>query len=319
MATVICLGISTASFAQFFGGRPDYWKNNRHSLGFGLGAANFLGELGGRDQVGSDFIYDLNLSETRPALQFLYRYQFASRFFAKAQLAFGYIGGNDALTEEIFRRNRNLHFRSSITELSIQGEFIVWDLTPKGRYNIRSQGAFKPPLHFYVSAGVGVTAFNPKANVDGQWYALRDMGTEGQGLPGGAEKYSLFTVVLPMGAGVRWELNRQWSIGLEIVHRITFTDYMDDVSTVYFDNDLIRDNYGEMAAFLADPSLGYYVDESGREIPLNSTFTGAQRGDPNDNDAYMTGSVTMYYKVAQKRFKKGRGRVTKRRHRHVIF
>lgn len=311
--------MSLPTYAQFFGGRPNYWKSNRHSLGFGAGAANFLGELGGRDQIGSDFIYDLNWSETRPMLQALYRYQVSSRLFAKTQLAFGYIGGNDALTEEMFRRNRNLHFRSSIVELTLQLEYVVWDFSPKRRYNLRPGGKRPTHAHIYASGGIGVARFNPKANFGGKWYPLRDMGTEGQGLEDGPDKYSLFTVVLPVGAGVRWELNPQWTLGLELVHRITFTDYMDDVSTVYYDNQKIEEAYGELAAYFANPTLGYYIDEAGREIPLNSTFTGAQRGDPSDDDSYMTATVNVYYKLAQKRFKRGRGRVTKRRQRRVIF
>jgi hypothetical protein len=132
------VGIFLAGSAQgqYFSGKTSYWKNKRHSIGFGIGIANFLGELGGRDQIGSDFVWDLEFSETRPALQINYRYQLGSRLFAKAQFAFGYVGGNDALTEEIFRRNRNLHFRSSIFELSIQGEFNILDFTPKKRYDV---------------------------------------------------------------------------------------------------------------------------------------------------------------------------------------
>ncbi len=126
-------------------------------------------------------------------------------------------------------------------------------------------------------------------------------------------------MILPLGIGYRYELDKKWTIGAELTHRITFTDYIDDVSTVYYDNDLIRQGQGELAAFFADPSLGFYVDENGREIPLNSTFTGAQRGDNNDNDAYFTFVVSAYYKLSKSRFGRGRGRVTKRRKRRAVF
>jgi hypothetical protein len=304
--------------AQYFSGQTSYWKSQRHSFGMGLGASFFLGELGGRDQIGTDFIYDLEISKTRPALQLMYRYQLGSRLYAKAQFAFAYIGGNDALTEEIFRRNRNLSFRSSIFEFSIQGEFDVIDFTPKNRYGKVKQGKLEGSA-LYISAGVGVTRFNPQANFEGSWYNLRDFGTEGQLQDGGPSQYSLYTVVIPLGIGYRLQINKEWTVGFEIAHRITFTDYMDDASTVYFDNQVIADNQGELAAFFADPSLGYYVDENGSRVPLNSTETGFQRGDPEDNDAYFFGMFTAYYKIPQKRFKRGRGRVTKRRRRRVVF
>jgi hypothetical protein len=93
---------------------------------------------------------------------------------------------------------------------------------------------------------------------------------------------------------------------------------MDDVSTVYYDNEIIRQNEGELAAYFADPSLGYYV-ENGVQFPLNSTETGMQRGDPSDNDSYFFAFVNAYYKITERRFKRGRGRITKRRQRRVIF
>ena len=315
---LLCFSTFSGVHAQYFSGQTSYWKSQRHSFSLGLGASFFLGELGGRDQIGTDFIYDLELSKTRPALQVNYRYQLGSRLYAKAQFAFAFIGGNDALTEEIFRRNRNLSFRSSIFEFSIQGEFDVIDFTPKNRYGkVKSRRLEGSAI--YISAGVGVTRFNPQGNFEGTWYDLRDFGTEGQLQEGGPTQYSLFTVVIPFGIGYRIELNKEWTVGFEVMHRVTFTDYMDDVSTVYFDNQAIADNQGELAALFADPSLGYYVDENGTRVPLNSTDTGMQRGDPEDNDAYFFGMFTATYKIAQKRFKRGRGRVTKRRRRRVVF
>src|SRR5690554_5008430 len=314
---ILIVSLSSNMSAQYFNGNNAFWKNQRHSFGFGIGAANFLGELGGRDQIGSRFIYDMEWSETKPALQANYRYQLGSRIFAKAQFAFALIGGNDALTNEIFRRNRNLHFRSTIYELSLQMEVDVVQFKSSSRYKVSAAGR-KHGSAIYLSMGVGGAHFNPKANFQGEWYALRKFGTEGQKQENGPGEYSLFTVVLPFGLGFRYELKREWTLGIELVHRITFTDYMDDVSTVYFDNDIIRETQGELAAHFADPSLGYYVDDRGQEIPLNSTFTGAQRGQPDENDAYFTLSLNAYYKI-QKSFKRGKGRVTKRRHRRAVF
>ncbi len=317
ISIILMIFLSSAASAQYFNGQNTFWKTQKQSIGFGLGVSNFLGELGGRNQVGSDFIYDLEWSQTRPALFINYRYQFATRLYAKAQFNYSIIGGNDALTEEIFRRNRNLSFRSSVFELTGQVEFEVVQFSNKTRYN-RVATARNHSSAFYLSAGLGGARFNPKGNFDGQWYALRPYGTEGQKQEGGPSQYSLFTVVIPLGIGFRYELNQEWTIGAELVHRITFTDYMDDVSTVYYDNDLIAQTQGELAAHFADPSLGYYVDESGNEIPLNSTFTGAQRGDPSDNDAYFTFTFNAYYKI-HSGYKRGKGRTIKRRRRRAVF
>ena len=313
---ILMVSLSSNVSAQQFT-NASYWKNQRHSFAFGIGAANFLGELGGRDQIGTRFIYDMEWSETKPALQANYRYQLGQRVFAKAQFAFALIGGNDALTNEMFRQNRNLHFRSTIYELSLQMEVDVVQFQNKSRYNLSSAGR-KNSSAIYLSLGLGATRFNPKANFQGEWYALRKFGTEGQKQEDGPSEYSLFTVVVPVGIGFRYELNREWTLGLELVHRVTFTDYMDDVSTVYFDNERIRETQGELASYFADPSLGYYVDERGQELPLNSTFTGAQRGQPKEDDAYFTLSLNAHYTIP-KSYKRGKGRVVKRRRRRAVF
>jgi len=306
------------SWGQYFSGQTSYWKSQRHSLGVSIGGSFFLGELGGRDQEGTNFVYDAELSETRPAFQLNYRYQLGSRVFSKAQFGLAFIGGNDALTQERFRRNRNLHFRSTILEFSLSAEIVVVDLTPNNKFGRvktnRLQGS-----SIYITAGVGIARFNPQGNFEGTWYDLRDFGTEGQLQEGGPALYSQYTVVLPFGLGYRLRLDQQWSIGFEVVHRTTFTDYLDDVSTDYFDNQIIETEQGELAAFFADPSLGFIVEENGDVVSVNNTTEGLQRGDPDDNDAYFFASITAYYKFAKKRFKQGRGRVTKRRRRRVVF
>ena len=47
--------------------------------GYGIGAANFLGELGGANQIGTHFVKDFEFSMTRPSAAIAYRYKFTSR------------------------------------------------------------------------------------------------------------------------------------------------------------------------------------------------------------------------------------------------
>jgi hypothetical protein len=118
-----------------------------------------------------------------------------------------------------------------------------------------------------------------------------------------------------MGAGVRKALNKQWSIGLELQYTLTFTDYVDDVSGVYFDNELILAERGPEAAFLADPSLGRGpIYDAG----FDPTAAGQQRGDPEDNDAYLFMKVQLQYKLVKYRSgsKKYRSRI---RRQKIVF
>ena len=109
--------------------------------------------------------------------------------------------------------------------------------------------------YVYFSVGVGVFWFNPKALYGGTWYELQKLGTEGQGLPNGAKKYSRISISIPMVIGVRFIVGKKMTIGLEYNFRKTFTDYIDDVSTTYYDNNLLKQSNGVVAAALADPKF----------------------------------------------------------------
>jgi hypothetical protein len=50
------------------------WKYYRQEISFGIGASNFLGELGGANQVGTNRLRDLEFSLTRPTVKVGYRY-----------------------------------------------------------------------------------------------------------------------------------------------------------------------------------------------------------------------------------------------------
>ena len=94
------------------------WKRQRVEYSFGLGASNFLGDLGGRNQQGTDFIMDFELKATRYAAALGYRYQIGKDWYVKANLMYVKVSGNDNLTEQPARARRQLSFKSNIVELS---------------------------------------------------------------------------------------------------------------------------------------------------------------------------------------------------------
>lgn len=281
--------------AQIFG-NSGAWQLNRTEFVIGFGATNFLGDLGGKDSQGSNFLSDLEISQTKPAFNLGLRY-FALRHFAiRGGVHYGMVSGDDKLTEEPYRKNRNLHFRSSIMEFSLLVEFHITETVLGGsQYNLAGvNGTDRNTIGAYLFAGFASFRFNPKAKFDGQWVELQPLGTEGQGLEPGTSPYSLTSTAIPVGFGVRLPLNKAFVLSSEMSYRLTTTDYLDDVSTVYYDNDAIRDARGEMAAYLADPSLGDVEGVFG-----NPTAPGQQRGDPEDNDAYLFITFNLNYKLNQ--------------------
>ncbi len=281
---------SVNSFSQgFFGSNA--WRNNRVELTGGLGASNFLGDLGGRDRVASKFYLDMELVKTRYVAQFTYLYYLQRTIAIRPSFHLARVSGDDALTQEYFRHHRNLNFKSNLYEFSVTGEYQFIKEKQGNRYGIKSPtgkklGVRAKGIGMYVTAGIGLTFFNPKRI--GSSASLRKMGTEGQGLPGGGKKYKPATIVIPFGIGFRKALGPNSGLKIEFSHRYTFTDYIDDVSTNYYDNDAIKAARGAAAAAAADPHI---IDG------LENTGAGLQRGDPKDKDSYMFLTISYFKRI----------------------
>jgi len=280
--TVFCF----SAHAQYFAKR-DSWKKERKEWVLGMGASNFLGDLGGLNKVGTHYSYaDLEFALTRPTASLGYRYRLNKRFASRTDFSFLLVGGNDKLTLEPYRNNRNLNFKSYIFEFATNIEFSLSFDRHGNRYHIKKTmlkryKAFSS--YYYLFVGVGGFYFNPKGEYGGNWYKLQPLSTEGQGLPGGAKKYKRVSISIPIGIGARFKLNKKWTVGIEYNFRKTFTDYIDDVSSVYYDKVLLEQHKGAIAVALADPSLGLIP---GATSP-NGDGTGAQRGNTRDKDSYM--------------------------------
>lgn len=262
---------------------------------YGLGFTNFLGELGGADQIGTNGLRDLELLMTRPAVHLGFRYRRNPIISYKFNLTYGRVAGRDSLTREEFRGNRNLSFRSPIIETSIQLEVSILQLkSTKSRYKLQGvRGRSGIDLNLYAFVGVGAFYFNPKGRLGGRWWALQPLGTEGQGIAASRERYSRVQACFPIGFGFRVPLSdKNWTIGFEYGMRITTTDYIDDVSTTYFSPTLIANQYGPVAAALSNRS-----DPFKEGFIPGSAATGEQRGDPTDRDSYMFGIITLTYRL----------------------
>ncbi|HHW58808.1 MAG: hypothetical protein WBL11_04845 [Bacteroidales bacterium] len=276
---------------------PQSWRINRHAIGLNLGVTNFLGDLGGGKSIGQPFIYDLDIQATRPLIGITYNYKIDKVNSLSTHLSFGYLRGDDAFTKNPIRNNRNLNFRSPIIELTEQYELILYN-SLKGRetkrYKLRGVKGWTN-YEIYAFVGIGLFWFNPQGKApDGKWHNLKPLCTEGQGLDPQRKPYHRLQFTIPYGVGFRYNTSREWSYGFAIAPRITFTDYIDDCSTTYFNNDIIRNMKGDLAAYFADPSKG---EVSGQTLP------GEQRGDPKDKDSYFFIYFTVNYSISALQYK----------------
>jgi hypothetical protein len=265
----------------------------RWDFGVGNGVANYLGDIGGKDKTRRDFIYDLKLQKTRNSHTLFARYKITPALSWKSSLTYMRIEGDDKLTTNPARNQRNLNFRNNLFEICENIEYYFYKSSNvSGRPGLRGSRK-KVDFRAYLFTGVGTVFHNPQAELNGSWVALRPLQTEGV-------KYSKFAFVIPYGVGLTYTINRNHRIGLEFEWRITTTDYLDDISTVYVDPATLG---SENARTLANRNPELWA---GSPAPSASANYGYQefnkktgnlnkRGDAGNNDTYMTVMLSYSY------------------------
>ena len=264
----------------------------RFEVGFNIGPSFFLGDLGGHSGKGKRFVKDLNLPLTQ-----LMTGVFATCYPNKGlgiRLAaqYGKLSGEDNIintkgNDELYRKQRNLDFRTNIAEA-----YLAVEVFPTVLLNI-NEPDFAPRILPYGVLGIGYLHFNPQgsvtsANGNKTWYYLRPLHTEGEGFAEYPERkmYSLSQVNIPMGVGLKYYISDRVNVSYEILLRKSFTDYIDDVSTTYVNPDLFKKYLSpEQAAEARQVSDKVFAIVS---PGLSRNSPGTQRGNPNQNDSYFT-------------------------------
>ncbi|HRS37962.1 MAG: DUF6089 family protein [Bacteroidota bacterium] len=241
-------------------------------MGIVIGGSNYKGELSNH-LFNTDFLHF--------AAGGFFRHNWDRHWAWKLAINYGKVSGDDAKSNDGFQLDRNLSFHSTILEVSPQIEFNFFPY---------ETGSYQYPVTPYVFTGFSVFKFNPKADFGDETVELQPLGTEGQGFDG-KKKYRRFSFALPIGGGIKISAGKI-GIGIEVGARKTFTDYLDDVSTVYPDPVALRSNNGNLAVALSDRSF------SSRDTLMVLTgIKGKQRGNSFDKDWYLFGGITLYFRV----------------------
>ena len=252
---IIAFATSFSTMAQQF--RPNT------EIGILLGTSYYLGDLN-----------TTHFNQPSFAAGLIIRKNIDRRFTYKAEVMYLNIKSDERNSDDEIAKDRGLHFKSPIYELSGQVEFNFLPFQPDN------------PLYTwtpYIYTGVSIFNFNPKAeNQFGEFVDLQELGTEGQGttLFPDRDKYSMIQYAIAMGGGFKIAVNPSFNIILEYGVRKTFTDYLDDVSTTYPGNLLDMTNE---AIYMSDPS--------------NSHNLGEERGDPDKKDWYSFAGITLSFKL----------------------
>jgi OmpA-OmpF porin, OOP family len=180
-----------------------------------------IGLLGGAMiYTGDTHCEQFFLSRTNPAGGAFLRYNLSDALSTRLNLFAGKISGNDQDYPDRAHGARDFSFYSNVFDANLMLE---WE--PLGKKRYENANTFKRILSPYLAAGVGflfgkpVVNYNEINNPDlASAIALDKANT----------KNAFFNI--PFGGGVRYDLNRNLTLGLEGFFRVPFTDYLDGVS-----------------------------------------------------------------------------------------
>jgi hypothetical protein len=288
-------------------------------FGIHLGGANYLGEMGGKEDPRKDFIWDLKMNQTRWCVGGFARRKLNRMVSINTGLLFFRLQGSDINSQNPARVGRNLNFRNNMLEWYLRGEFTIFqdnDLGGRGRY--------RTDFRLFGYAGAALFLSNPKGEFTGtdaqgngvlgagDVVALRPLRTEGV-------DYSSLGFAVPVGIGFHFTKQRRHRFGWDFGWRTTFTDYLDDASTTYID----QRNSDPETQLMYDQHPYLYADANAYNTTNNGvdveTLSGdvvhtpskyqygywdtegpspdskTKRGDATHNDSYLTMTFTYSY------------------------
>lgn len=269
LSSIFLASVVTSTHAQV-----DLYQRSFLEVKTGIGGSLFFGDLGGSAGRGKAGFFDWDIATTRQNYSAGLKINLSNSIAVRGDVFHTTLTGNDAHSGDRARYERNLNFKTELTEMSFTVEFLSINLS---RFMKNKRSTWQ----LYTFAGYGLIRFNPQGYYKGQWVDLQPLGTEGQGILPGTELYSLTSHVVPFGFGFRKDVLHNLYIGFEVSMRKSFTDYIDDVSGNYADKELIREHRGDLAA----------------EMSERNNFTtpeaGSIRGNPNSNDNYSFVQLTL--------------------------
>jgi hypothetical protein len=298
----------TMTYAGNKGNTKGGQKNVAHSFGVGIGPSFSLTDLGGGNQIGRPFIYDLDFQATRVAGSAYYRFHFTNFLALKANFMWAMLHGNDNYTNGTpppnastnwYREVRNLDFSTHVKQFSLQAEVNL------KKYSLYADKGNPDRWTPFVAIGAGVFHFNPYTTYNGRIVKLRDLGTEGQGITG--DFYNLWAFNAVLGGGVRFNINSKFSMGLELYYHHTSTDYLDDVSTKYPDL-AVYNQMSPLAQALSNRNMEVgapYPDAQYMRTVRNRNGYGQQRGNSDNNDHFFNVQVSLNVNLGVKSNKGG--------------
>ncbi len=229
-------------------------------IGGNIGAAGYIGDLNINNPI----------KPSGGQVGLFVKRNFNRYLGVKLNYTFAQISGADSTSGIQQFRDRNLSFTTPIKELSLMAEFNFMSYIPDAGKN-----KYTP----YIYLGAGIASYAPRAMYKGNVVGLRPLKTEGQTSP-----YANTAIVVPFGAGFKYNFSGKWTVAADLGYRFTNTDYLDDVSK----------NYAAKGSF-SNETARALSDRSGEKTNVYIGNAGSQRGDYRQRDFYMFVGFTVSY------------------------
>ena len=242
-----------------------FYSQYNFDVGINFGGTGYLGDIGGTSEVAKGFLGDIVLKQTNITSGIYGRYKINSKIHINSGLNYVKISGDDANSAGP-RAWRNLRFQNQLFELNSCLEYTFFRINDLG-----GTGRYRTSLNLYAFVGGSVFYHNPKGafleNANSpikEWESLRPLKTEGQETP-----YSSISFSTPYGLGAIIKTATFYKFGIYFRYMKNYTDYLDDISTVYAHN----------------ASEGNIANQyNGPEEQTGSFATGQIRGNPKSLD-----------------------------------
>jgi hypothetical protein len=240
-------------------------------ISFSLQAQTWEIGLGGG---GSGYMGDLNpnnpLKISGFAANIFVKRNFNPYFSARLSYTLGMIQGADSTSSSAQFRQRNLSFKTPLSEFSLIGEFNFMNYLA-GISNNR----YTP----FLFLGVSTVAYNPQAVYKGHTYNLRPLRTEDE-----AKQYPGSAIAIPYGVGIKYNFTGSWNLIADLGYRQPSTDYLDDVAGYYPNPSKLPSNLSRELS-----------DRSGEKTGIYTGTSDTQRGDLRTHDTYLFLQVSVSY------------------------
>ena len=211
--------ISVSGFAQ-------KWKLTRYEAIIGIGTANLFGDIGGYPNASNWYgIKDINFLRTRPSIYCGARYKIKQDQSVKFNLVLAWFNGKDNPSVN-YQNTRKYSFNTFVLEQSLQYEYSFIKEDQRhfsfALFNRRGMINNYSKLNLYGFAGLGGLLYIPSFK-----------GTLNEPAKESVKTSIGYTMVLPIGLGIKIIYSNKYSFGFEFGGRYILSDYVDGLSTQY--------------------------------------------------------------------------------------